>query len=123
MVALNFDRARPRSSSTSTRSPSLRLVARERDAQARRRTHVRGGAERRARRGVARACRGVAHGRLAQIWNRGTIGGNLGTASPGRRCTRRSSWENAEVELASVRPAPTRSATSSSAKRNALEPG
>ena len=66
MVALNFDRARPETTPQPERGRRApRLVARQRDAPARRRADVHGGDARRPRRGAARARRGVAHRRLA----------------------------------------------------------
>ena len=107
MVELNFDRARPDGAAQPERGRrAARLVARERDAAARRRPDLHGGdAARRSPRllpALAEASRTVGS---PQIRNRGTIGGNLGTASPAGDALPPLLVEGAEVELASVRGA------------------
>ena len=125
MVALNFDRARPETILNLNEVPELRGWSRENGT-------LRLGA------GVTYA--EAMHGELAealpvlaeasrtvgspQIRNRGTIGGNLGTASPAGDALPPLIVERADVELASVRGV-RRIALEEflvGVKRNALEP-
>ena len=105
MVALNFDRARPEVAPEPERGRRAPwLVARERHAPARCRADVHRGDE---RRGLAEALPALAEASRTvgspQIRNRGTIGGNLGTASPAGDALPPLLVEGAEVEVASVR--------------------
>ena len=100
MVALNFDRARPQAILDLTRVPELRDWERRRRAPAHRRRRHLHAADRRARRPPARAwpspSRTVGS---PQIRNRGTVGGNLGTASPAGDGLPPLYVSDAEVEL------------------------
>ena len=104
MVAVNFDRARPPAMLNLNEVAELaRLVARERLAPARRRAdlHRGDGAElAELLPALAEASRTVGS---PQIRNRGTIGGNLATASPAGDALPPLVIEDAEVECASVR--------------------
>ena len=104
LVALNFDRSRPEAVLNLNEVAELRgFDARERRAPARLRPDLRG-----ARARPAAATRLPALGEAArtvgspQIRNRGTIGGNLGTASPAGDAIPPLVVEGAEVECASV---------------------
>ena len=120
MVELNFDRARPDALLNLNEVAELEgLGARERRAPPRRRAHVhRGDARARARAlpALAEASRTVGS---PQIRNRGTIGGNLGTASPAGDALPPLLVAGAEVEVASVaRHAPAAARASSSSARS-----
>ena len=119
MVELNFDRRRPDALLNLNEVPELQgLEPRERRAAPRRRAHLHAGdgATRAALPALAEASRTVGS---PQIRNRGTIGGNLGTASPAGDALPPLLVENAEVELASVaRHAPDAARASSSSARS-----
>jgi CO/xanthine dehydrogenase FAD-binding subunit len=104
MVALNFDRARPAAMLDLNRVAELRGWSRENGSL---------------RLGSGLTYTEAMHGELAELWpalaqasrtvgspqirNRGTIGGNLGTASPAGDSLPPLTVEGAEVECASVR--------------------
>ena len=125
MVALNFDRARPEALLNLNEVAELRGWSRENGA-------LRLGAGLTyadAMRGeIAEALPALAEASRTvgspQIRNRGTIGGNLGTASPAGDALPPLLVENAEVELASVRGARRVRLEEFlvGVKRNALEP-
>ena len=125
MVALNFDRARPETILNLNEVGELRGWSRENGA-------LRLGAgltyDEAMRGELAEALPALAEASRTvgspQIRNRGTIGGNLGTASPAGDALPPLIVENAEVEVASVRGA-RRMALGDflvGVKRNALEP-
>ena len=103
MVELNFGHSRPPALVNLAELEELRGWSQDGTHPARRRPHVRGGDDRAARRilpALAEASRTVGS---PQIRNRGTIGGNLGTASPAGDALPPLLVEGAEAELASVR--------------------
>jgi CO/xanthine dehydrogenase FAD-binding subunit len=104
MVALNFDRARPDALLDLNMVAELRETAREngrlRLGAGVTYTNVLGGDVAELLPALAEASRTVGS---PQIRNRGTIGGNLGTASPAGDALPPLVVEKAEVELASVR--------------------
>ena len=105
LVELNFDRSRPPALiNLNEVARAARLRTGERDARPRRRAHLHRGDARRASRSelpaLAEASRTVGS---PQIRNRGTIGGNLGTASPAGDAIPPLLVEDAEVDIASVR--------------------
>ena len=104
MVALNFDRARPAAVLDLGRVPELRGWSREGDSvrlgSGLTYTEAMGDGLARLLPALAEAARTVGS---PQIRNRGTIGGNLGTASPAGDAIPPLVVEGAEVECASVR--------------------
>jgi CO/xanthine dehydrogenase FAD-binding subunit len=104
MVALNFDRARPDSLLNLNEIPELRGSSREngtlRLGAGLTYTEAMAGAVADELPALAEASRTVGS---PQIRNRGTIGGNLGTASPAGDALPPLLVEGAEIELASVR--------------------
>jgi len=104
MVALNFDRARPQTMLNLNEVRELRGFAREngslRLGAALTYSEVEHGELREVLPALAEASRTVGS---PQIRNRGTIGGNLGTASPAGDALPPLLVEGASVELASVR--------------------
>lgn len=125
MVALNFDRARPEALLNLNEVAELRGWSREdgtlRLGASLTYTEARSGALAELLPALAEASRTVGS---PQIQNRGTIGGNLGTASPAGDALPPLLVEGAEVELASVRGERRVSLTDFllGPKRNALEP-
>jgi CO/xanthine dehydrogenase FAD-binding subunit len=104
MVALNFDRARPEALLNLNEVAELRGVARDngtlRLGAGLTYTEAMSGEVAASMQALAEASRTVGS---PQIRNRGTIGGNLGTASPAGDALPPLLVEGAEVELASVR--------------------
>ena len=104
MVALNFDRARPEALLNLNEVAERRGVARDngtlRLGAGLTYTEAMGGEVAASLQALAEASRTVGS---PQIRNRGTIGGNLGTASPAGDALPPLLVEGAEVELASVR--------------------
>lgn len=125
MVELNFDRARPEALLNLNEVAELRGWSREdgtlRLGASLTYTEARAGALAELLPALAEASRTVGS---PQIQNRGTIGGNLGTASPAGDALPPLLVEGAEVELASVRGERRVSLTDFllGPKRNALEP-
>jgi CO/xanthine dehydrogenase FAD-binding subunit len=125
MVAINFDRARPEAVLNLNEVAELRGYAREngtlRLGAGLTYGEVERGPLRDELRALAEASRTVGS---PQIRNRGTIGGNLGTASPAGDAIPPLVVEGAEVECASVRGVRYVPVTEfvTGVKRNALEP-
>jgi CO/xanthine dehydrogenase FAD-binding subunit len=125
MVALNFDRARPRDVLNLNEVAELRGHARDngslRLGSALTYADIEHGELRDVLPALAEASRTVGS---PQIRNRGTIGGNLGTASPAGDAIPPLVVEGAEVECASVRGVRRLPVTDfvTGVKRNALEP-
>jgi CO/xanthine dehydrogenase FAD-binding subunit len=125
MVALNFDRGRPETMLNLTEVAELRGWSRE-DGSLRlgaglTYAEIEHGELRGILPGLAEASRTVGS---PQIRNRGTIGGNLGTASPAGDALPPLLIESAEVECASLRGARRLPLADfvTGVKRNALEP-
>jgi CO/xanthine dehydrogenase FAD-binding subunit len=125
MVALNFDRVRPETVLNLNEVAELRGWSREngslRLGAALTYSEIEHGPLRDELPALAQASRTVGS---PQIRNRGTVGGNLGTASPAGDAIPPLVVERAEVEVASTRGVRTLPVTEfvTGVKRNALEP-
>jgi CO/xanthine dehydrogenase FAD-binding subunit len=125
MVALNFDRGRPEAMVNLNEVPELRGWSRQRSSlrlgSGLTYAEIEHGPLRDILPALAEAARTVGS---PQIRNRGTIGGNLATASPAGDALPPLMLEDAEVECASVRGVRTvpLAAFVTGVKRNALEP-